>query len=211
LWTIELFQNGCKEIVSADLTFSALKLTRKRCDVYGVKACFAQQNAERLAFKDGVFSHVNCLGVIHHTPDTRACIREITRVLKNGGIATISLYYRNMFLRVWPILKWVGKLLAKAGAGLSGRGRENIYALDDINEIVRMYDGKENPIGKCYNRLEFTRMVAHYFEIKEMFIHFFPSRTLPFKLPKKLHQILDRKLGFMIYATLKKTSNDITA
>lgn len=204
LWTVELFQNGCQNIISADLTFNALKLTKKRCDLFGVKAFLTQQNAERLGFKDSVFSHVNCLGVIHHTPDTKTCISEISRVLKYEGTATISVYYRNIFLRIWPMLKWSGKLLSKTGAGLVGRGRENVYSLSDVNEIVRMYDGKENPIGKCYTRLEFIQMISPYFEIKQMFIHFFPSRTLPFRLPKKLHRILDRKFGFMIYATLKK-------
>ena len=37
LWTVELFRNSCKDIVSADLTFNALKMTRKRCDFYGFK------------------------------------------------------------------------------------------------------------------------------------------------------------------------------
>jgi 2-polyprenyl-3-methyl-5-hydroxy-6-metoxy-1,4-benzoquinol methylase len=207
LWTAELFQNGCKDVVSADLTSNALKMTRKRCNFYGFKACLAQQNAETLAFKDGVFSHVNCLGVIHHTPDTKACISEIARVLEKNGTATISLYYKNVILRMWPLLKWAGKILSKTGAALSGRGREDIYSLCDIKEIVRLFDGKDNPIGKSYSRIEFIRMVAHYFDINEMFVHYFPARTLPFDLPQILHKALDRNMGFMIYATLRKNKS----
>ena len=36
------------------------------------------------------------------------------------------------------------------------------------------------------------------------FFHFFPARSLPFKIPKFLHFLLDRYLGFMIYFNLKK-------
>ena len=203
-WTVELSENGCNDIISADLTLKALKLTKKRCGIHGIDAYYTQQNAEKLAFKDGVFSHVNCLGVVHHTPNTEACISEIARVLENNGTATISVYYKNIFLSAWPVFKWIGKLLAKTGAGLTGRGRENIFSSNDISEIVRLYDGMDNPIGKCYTRREIIRMIAPYFIIKELFLHFFPARTLLFKVPKMMHKILDRNLGFMIYATLKK-------
>lgn len=203
-WTIELALRGCKNIVAVDLTMNALELTRKRCELYGVKAKFSEQNAEILAFKDACFSHVNCQGVIHHTPDTEACIREIARVLCPGGTANISVYYQNIFLRTWSLLSGLGGLFSKMGFKFSGRGREDIYVLKDVDEIVRFYDGKYNPIGKAYTRREFMRMLEPYFYIKEMYLHFFPARTFPFKLPKWIHKIFDRYAGFLIYATLAK-------
>ena len=87
---------------------------------------------------------------------------------------------------------------------MSGRGRENIYNLNDVNEIVRYYDGKDNPIGKCYTCKEFIQMVEPCFNVKETFFHFFPVRTLPFKIPKSIHRVLDRCMGFLIYANLEK-------
>jgi len=179
-------------------------LARKRCEVYEVKAEFSQQNAEELAFKEATFSHVICRGVIHHTPDTEACIREIVRVLRDNGTANIAVYYRNIFLQGWFLLKWPAKLLAKMGATLLGRGRESIYALNDVDEIVRLYDGKENPIGKSYNRKQFVGMLKPYFDIQETYLNFFPARTLPFKLPRILHKFLHRHAGFLICARVRK-------
>ncbi|MFC1975145.1 class I SAM-dependent methyltransferase [Chloroflexota bacterium] len=204
IWTIELARHGCEDITAVDLTQNALLLAQKRCQVYGVSASFSQQNAERLAFENATFSHVNCQGVIHHTPDTRACVREIARILKKEGTASISVYYRNIFLRAWPILIWLRKLLAKMGAGLSGRGRESIYTIDDVDEVVRLYDGKWNPIGKVYTREQFIHMLKLYFEIKEIYLHYFPARTLPVRLPKIIHWWFDKHIGFMIFATVKK-------
>ncbi len=191
-------------MVAADLTEKALRLTGKHCELYGVECELHQENAENLSFNDKTFSHVNCLGVIHHTPDTGACVEEIARVLATGGTATISVYYRNIYHKAWPLLRWAGKLLHRSGAGLRGRGRENIYAVDHVDEIVRLYDGADNPIGKAYSRTRFIDMLSPWFEIEDLFLHFFPARTLPFPLPKPVHKLLARYSGFMICAKVRK-------
>lgn len=95
-------------------------------------------------------------------------------------------------------------MIGKLGGRLKGRGREQIYQLEDVNEIVRLYDGVDNPIGKSYSNKEFIEMLSPYFEIQDIWIYFFPARTLPFPLPKFIHKILDKSVGFMIMAKLKK-------
>lgn len=204
LWTVELARRGCTRIVAADLTENALRLARRRCEAYGVSASFSRQNAERMTFPDASFSHVNCQGVIHHAPSTEACVREIARVLEPGGTASVSVYYRNIFLRQWGLLRPFGSLMARLGAGLKGRGREGLLALGDAEEIVRRYDGRENPIGRSYSRRAFGRMLEPYFRVERMFLHYFPARALPFGLPGPVHRFLDRHAGFLIYAKLEK-------
>lgn len=206
-WTIELFNHGAKKITAADLTQNALALTEKRAEVYGVEIETSQQNAEAMSFEDGKFSHVNCQGVIHHTVNTEACVREIARVLKPGGTALISVYYKNFFLRSWPFFRYFGRVLSRLGAGLKGRGREGIYATNDVQEIVRLFDGANNPIGKAYSKQDFLSMLAPYFEIEEVFLHFFPARSFPFRLPKALHRFLDKHFGFLIFARCRKKAN----
>ncbi len=203
-WTVELWARGCQNIVAADLTYQGLKLTQRRCSIYRVQAKLSQQNAERLGFRDGYFSHVNCQGVIHHTPDTDACIREIARVLEKGGTACISVYHNNLFLKTWPILRYPLNLVLRQG-GLRGRGREGIFKIHDVKEIIRVYDGYENPIGKAYSKKDFIAMLLPYFTIEHLFLHFFPARALPFGIPPLVHRLLDKRLGFMIYAMVKKT------
>lgn len=136
--------------------------------------------------------------------DTEAAVAEIARVLKPGGTASVSVYYRNPILRLWPYLRWIGWPLAEFGAGLKGRGREGIFLEGNVDEIVRLYDGADNPIGKSYTRDQFVAMLGRHFEVRETYLHFFPARALPFRIPAKLHRWLDRHLGFMIYATVRK-------
>jgi len=51
-----------------------------------------QADAEQLPFPDGYFDIAISLGVLHHTPDTAAGVREIHRMLKPGGVAVVMLY-----------------------------------------------------------------------------------------------------------------------
>ncbi|NCD10003.1 MAG: class I SAM-dependent methyltransferase [Negativicutes bacterium] len=207
-WVTEFAMRGLSELDAVDLTANALKITSKRLDAYGVTARLSQQNAEHLQFANDCFDHINCQGVIHHTPNTEAAVAEIARVLKPCGTATISVYYKNIILEVWPYLRWLGWPLAKLGAGLKGRGRENIFLEKDVNELVRMYDGLDNPVGKSYSREQFLALLNRHFIVEETYLHFFPARALPFKIPRCLHRWLDKYLGFMIYATVKKPCAD---
>ena len=203
-WVSEFAMRGLGNLFAADLTEQALAITARRLEAYGLRAELSRQNAEAMTFPERTFDHVNCQGVIHHTPDTEATVAEIARVLKPGGTASISVYYRNPILRLWPYLRWIGWPLAKLGAGLRGRGREGIFLEGNVDEIVRLYDGAENPIGKSYTRDQFVAMLGRHFDVQETYLHFFPARALPFRIPAGLHRMLDRRLGFMIYATVRK-------
>ncbi len=203
-WTSEFGMRGYTNICGADLTPNALKIAEKRLNIYGLTAKLEEQNAESLTFENSTFDHVNCQGVIHHTPNTEQSVSEIARVLKNKGTASISVYYRNKALRYWPILRWMVYPLALIGGGLKGRGREGIFKLSNVDEIVKLYDGKDNPIGKSYSKKTFIELLDPYFEINEIYFHFFPARSLPFKIPKFLHKWLDVNFPFMIYANITK-------
>lgn len=204
-WTVEL-QKRCAigTMTAADLTPNALELTRKRLACYDLNATVEQQNAEELRFAAGSFDHVNCQGVIHHTPETGKCVAEIARVLRPGGTASISVYYRNWILRNWGWIGSIGPLLSWAGARLKGRGREGIYAERDADDVVRMYDGAANPIGKAYDESQFRQLLEPHLAIEELYFHFFPARSLPIGIPPAVHRLLDRQLPFMIYANVRK-------
>lgn len=206
-WVVSLAQHGAKKITGADLTEKALELARCRCEVYNIDATLRQENAENLTFPDESFTHVNCQGVIHHTPNTERCVAEIARVLKPGGSATISVYFRHFLLRSWPIIRPFGSALSMIGGGLKGRGREKIFSLRDPDDIVRIYDGASNPIGKAYSRKQFVGMTEKYLQVEDVFYHFFPARSLPFKTPAIAHRFLDRNFGFMIFIRGKKRIN----
>jgi ubiquinone/menaquinone biosynthesis C-methylase UbiE len=204
-WIIELLtRRAADRLTGADLTVQALRLACDRLAIYGETAELVVQNAEDLTFEDATFSHVNCQGVVHHTPNTQAAVAEIARVLRPGGTASLSVYYKNFFVRNFAALSGLYRMASKAGAELRGRGRESIYSAPTAEEVVRMFDGAENPIGKGYTRHEWEEMLRPHFKIDEIFYHFFPVRSLPVSVPGPLHRILDRTVPFMIYANVTK-------
>lgn len=67
-------------------------------------------DAEHLPFSDNSFDLVYSWGVIHHSPDTQQCLREIVRVTKPGGSIKIMIYNRRS-LFAW--YRWLLSAFAK--------------------------------------------------------------------------------------------------
>ena len=99
-------------------------------------------DAERLPFEDATFDRVSSNGVLHHTPDMPAALREIRRVLKPGGEARIIVYNRsslhywvNQVLYQGIILR--GLLEERSMAGVLSRGVE--VSSIGARPLVRVY------------------------------------------------------------------------
>jgi len=205
MWLHQFAKRGFTQITGADLTNNALSIAKKRGLLYGNEFALHKENAEELTYADGSFDHVNCQGVIHHTPNTKSCVKEISRILKPSGTALISVYYKNAILRNWKLLYPFGKVLGKFNFGMKGRGREDIFTIKDIDELTKLYDGADNPIGKSYSKTEFQELLLPYFEIKQIFFISSLQELSLLKFLKILHSFLYKKIrSFMIFATFKK-------
>ena len=191
---------GIKNLISGDLSQSSLDI----CKIRVPETKIVKLNAEQIELDSSSVDFVNCQGVIHHTPNTEDCVKEIYRVLKKGGRASISVYYENFLIKVaakyLPLINWFSKILLRD----MGRDRafHNAKSKDDL---IRLYDGKDNPIGKCYSKAEFFNMVKNAgFEEIEIKYFFFPFRFFYFPLPKFIRPIVVKILPFMMVANLKK-------
>jgi SAM-dependent methyltransferase len=80
-----------------DLTPRHVELARSHIEAMGLCATVVRGDAESLPFEDASFDRVASNGVLHHTPDMDAALREIRRVLRPGGIARIIVYNRRSF------------------------------------------------------------------------------------------------------------------
>jgi SAM-dependent methyltransferase len=60
---------------------------------------FVQADLMRPPFAPGSFDFVFCEGVIHHTPDTRAALRSLVRLLARGGEIAFYVYRKKAPLR----------------------------------------------------------------------------------------------------------------
>jgi len=130
----EFLERGVR-VTATDLTPAAVALTRRHFATRGIEAEDVRiENVLGLGFPDDTFDAVWANGVVHHTGDSRSAIAEIRRVLKPGGRAIISNFYRKPS---WMLL-------------LSRLGRVNIEFEDadppvtDFmreHEIIDLFDG----------------------------------------------------------------------
>ena len=195
-WVVQFARRGAR-MTACDLTETACALTRKRAALEGVPALVTVGNAEALPFGDARFTHVNCQGVVHHTPDMPRCIAEFHRVLKPEGTLCFSVYFRTLPLRSRTVYHLVTSIAGKV-MPLKGRGRESMFNAAEPEDFVRMYDGAANPLGRAYSRAELHQAVRRHFTVLEEIRFGFPRRMLPLALPDWMHRILSRVFGLMI-------------
>ena len=196
-WVRFFARRGFTRVYGCDLTEVAVELTNRSLGLFGLTATVQIGNAERLPYADGSFDHINCQGVIHHTPAPEDAIREFARVLAPAGTVCLSVYHRNALLR----RPWAVRLFARLFGGivgLQGRARESLLASGDAEEIVRMYDGRDNPIGRAYTSDELRRMLEPLFVVERVEHFYFPARALPVSLPRRLHRWLSRRFGLLV-------------
>lgn len=118
--------------VECDVSITALELngnrgTRINCD------------AESLPLRDDTFDVVVCAEVIEHLVDPQSCVREMSRVLSQGGVLVVTVpNYSN--LHVIPFL------LAKAGISFFRKVMvlqkiDRFMTLPRIRRILQDFDG----------------------------------------------------------------------
>jgi ubiquinone/menaquinone biosynthesis C-methylase UbiE len=121
--SVEFLKRGVR-VTAIDLTESAVRIARQHFEVAGLRPESDQVgNALDLPFPDATFDAVWSNGVLHATGDTARAIAEVRRVLKPGGRAMISHFYRR------PSWMWVVHRL----------GREPIEAHDEDPPVNEFY------------------------------------------------------------------------
>jgi ubiquinone/menaquinone biosynthesis C-methylase UbiE len=147
--SLELLKRGVR-VTATDLTPNAIAIARRHFEVMGVQAEEVRTaNAFDLPFPDNTFDAVWANGVLHATGDTFRAIQEARRVLKPGGRAIISHFYRKP--------SWMYMLHHLA--------RENIE-----------YKEEDPPVNEFYTEAEILDMFKGYEIVEAVQEHY---RALP--------------------------------
>jgi len=219
------FAKAGADYTGVDLTEAAVNLARRRFELFNLSGDFKTADAEKLDFPDDSFDLVYSHGVLHHTPDTAAAIREIHRVLRPGGRAIVMLYHRNSYnYRVnISLLRRAGAHLLKWKKGVSLVHNLTGEPLDSLEEHARLLrtqkesylgdeeflsqntDGAGNPLARVYSRREAGELFRNFSEVTFK-TYFFNKRWLPLVgklLPRSVESQLAARWGWhlWIYAT----------
>lgn len=114
--SILMAEAGAAEVVGADLSEANIASATKRAEQRGLTNCsFQLVSLAELPFEDESFDVVWCNGVLHHSTDPDAGLREITRVLKTGGPMWLYLYGSGGIY--WYVMDWIRDVLKGTDAG----------------------------------------------------------------------------------------------
>jgi ubiquinone/menaquinone biosynthesis C-methylase UbiE len=125
-----------------DLTQEAVDNVNHRLNVYGLKAkdvCVT--DAESIPYPDNSFDLVYSWGVIHHSPNTDVCLKEIIRVAKFGGMIKLMVYNRRS---LFAFYRWI------LCSFLRGKIFKNFTSV--------LYHNQESPGTKAYTVKEMQRL-----------------------------------------------------
>jgi ubiquinone/menaquinone biosynthesis C-methylase UbiE len=147
--SLEFLKRGVR-VTATDLTPSAVLIARQHFEIERVTPEEVRvENVLELSFRDNTFDAVWANGVLHATSNTQRAIQEVRRVLKPGGRAIISHFYRK------PSWMYV----------LSRMGKENIE-----------YKEEDPPVNEFYTEQQILSMFAGFQVLEAVQEHY---RALP--------------------------------
>jgi ubiquinone/menaquinone biosynthesis C-methylase UbiE len=85
------------QATAVDLTPRHVDLAKAHLAALGLHAHIVEGDAELLPFPDASFDMASSNGVLHHTPNMPAALRELRRVLRPGGEVRVIVYNRRSF------------------------------------------------------------------------------------------------------------------
>lgn len=151
------FARGGALVTGVDLTPRSVEISQHRFRLYAMPGDFSLADAERLPFGDNTFDVFYSNGVLHHTPDTDAAIREAYRILKPGGTAKVMLYHRDS----WAY--WIDLMLKQ---GIYGRELFRGLSPDDImSKYVEFNESGGRPLVKVYSRLDTHKLFSMFSKV----------------------------------------------
>jgi ubiquinone/menaquinone biosynthesis C-methylase UbiE len=185
---VNFARNGAR-YQGVELSTQSMTIAEKRFEVFGLEGSFTRCNAEELSivFPAANFDLVYSFGVIHHTPNQRAVIEEIRKVIRPDGVFKFMVYAKN---------SWKDAMIE---AGLDQPEAQNGC-----------------PIATTYDDLMLAKLLEGAFEITEKRqAHIFPYRVEEYikynyvrqpwfeAMPPAMFDILERRFGWHLLVTAR--------
>jgi SAM-dependent methyltransferase len=130
-------------VTDVDLAAGHLRLAEENFRLRGLRGRFIHHDAESLPFSENSFDLVYSHGVLHHTPNTAAVVREIYRVLRPGGRAIVMVYAENSW-HYWRKLVWL--------FGVKEGVLETLSMGEIMSRSVERSANEARPLVKVYTR-----------------------------------------------------------
>lgn len=141
--------SGARRVIGVDVSPTALELAAQRLALHGIEPARIDlvhtSDAETsLALDDASVDHLSSQGVLHHTSEPEAILRELHRVLKPRGSGSIMVYHRDSVW--WHLWTAYDRMIVEG----------TLAGLELPEAFRRNTDGPECPISIAYSGPEFV-------------------------------------------------------
>ena len=149
-----LTRTGARKVIGVDISAKALRfasnrLALHRIDPERVELICVSDSADALPIADSSADYIYSEGVLHHTTDPVAVLRDFHRVLKPGSQACIMVYnHDSIWLHLYVAYELM--ILQNRFSGM------NVY-----DAFAKTTDTEACPIARCYGGHEFISMCEH--------------------------------------------------
>ena len=156
-----------------DLTPRHVELASAHLAALDLQAEVVEGDAEGLPFADASFDRASSNGVLHHTPDMPAALRELRRVLTPGGEARVIVYNR------WSFHYWLQQVVHE------GLFRRRLFAEGSMEAVlsrgVEVSSIAARPLVRVYSPPQVRRMLrqAGFERVATSVRHFWPGDAWP--------------------------------
>lgn len=136
------------ELNAMDVSKAAIALASKRADLHGIACNFIKIDETQVTLpkEDGSIDYWQSMGVLHHTPDPVAIMKELHRLTIDGGQARVMVYNRDSIWR-HLFVAWDFQV---------NKGLFTDLTPDDA--FSRTTDGYNCPIADCFSPDTFVAM-----------------------------------------------------
>ena len=170
------------DYTGVELSKASLDLTRQRFEVCGLNGRLILCNAGELSrhVEGNHFDLVYSFGVIHHSPNQRAIVEEIRKVIRDDGEFRCMLYAKNS----WK------DIMIEAGFDQPEAQRGCPYATTYTLEMVRdLFDGLFEVVSANQAHI-FPYVVEKYVNYEYELQPWFSA------MPREIFEALERRLGW---------------
>jgi len=154
----QLLAQHAKSYTGIDITSYAVKSTTERMKCFGLnEARIMEMDAEQMEFDDDSFDFIWTWGVIDHSANTEGVLKEMARVLRPGGRATVMVYDRG-----WWNYYCVGTVFL-------GILRGGFFRTGSLhNSVQEVTDGA---FSRYYATADWHRVASPFFEVNSTDIY----------------------------------------
>ena len=148
-----LIHTGARKVIGIDVSPSALELAEERIALHDAdpdrfELIQASDTETAIPLDNGSVDFFQSQGVLHHTSDPLAILRELRRVSKPGGRARVMVYNRDS---LWLHLYTAYEIMIL-------QGRYGDLTVEEAFEHTT--DGPDCPIARCYSGGDFIELCA---------------------------------------------------